>query len=213
MTVNKETPMQNDTSDKSKPTNSKPRVNPGPVREPENETPVAEVAEFLVTFMKRVMDLKPEWERYERELIDQSFGEPSANRLRAIEDHAATTWDRLQSDGGVVAQADYALLRSGLGRRVRPDGPPVDLALHFEWDKQSLWVQGSQLLGSIGLVFRWGDLWQHYDLLAFSQKAVRHIVPLELLEREAVQVIAFDSSSVTGFAVLSPVVIATATGA
>ena len=190
---------------------SKP--NPKSENEPVPETQAAEVADFLITFMRRVMDLKPEWERYERELIDQSFGDTSANRIRTIEDNAATVWDRLQSDGGVAAQADYALLRSGLGRRVRPDGPLADLSLEVGLSQEGLSVEGHQLLGSIGLAFRWGEFWQNTEVVAFGTKAARHIVPIELPEGVPVQVIAFDSSSVTGFAVVQRATVLAETGA
>lgn len=164
----------------------------------------AEVADFLITFMKRVMDLKPEWEAYERNLIDHSFPELSTNRMPTHHDQAVAAWERLRENPSVATQADYALLRTGLGRRTRSGGPLVDYSLHFDEYDDTVRITGSQLGGSLGLVIRWGEGTSEYDVISLAADEGPHTIPIDLLGHRMLQVIAFDSTSVTGYGVFVP---------
>jgi hypothetical protein len=117
---------------------------------------------------------------------------------------AYDVWARLEGDPAVLVQGDYGLLRTGLGRRVTPDGPLIDMGLHFHMGEEGLWVRGRQLTRSIGVVVRWTEEDGHQRETVFPHTLgdASHLIPYDEEFADApLRVISFDASSVTGFGV------------
>jgi hypothetical protein len=123
---------------------------------------------------------------------------------------AYQVWGRLEGDEAVLVQGDYALLRTGLGRRVSPGGPPIDAALRFETTEDGLRVRGRGLSRSIGLVVRWTDEDGNplESVHPHTLGEASHLIPYdEEFGESALRVISFDTTSITGFGVWSPILI------
>lgn len=123
---------------------------------------------------------------------------------------AYDVWARLESDPAVLVQGDYGLLRTGLGRRLSPDGPLIDLGLQFHMSEDGLWVRGRQLTRSIGLVVRWTEEDGHHreTVIPHSLGDASQLIPYdEEFADSPLRVISFDATSVTGFGVWEPIYI------
>ncbi|HET7723476.1 MAG TPA: hypothetical protein VFK68_02455 [Propionibacteriaceae bacterium] len=137
-----------------------------------------------------------------RQLMEDWVGDRS-NRYESVHD----AWARLENDPAAIVQGDYALLRTGLGRRAWPGGPLIDQTLYLERIGDDLLVWGSQLSSSIGVVVRWQDE-EGYPRERVHPHTLgdgSHLVPYdEEIEGSPLRVISFDSSSITGFGTWTP---------
>ncbi|MBI4900955.1 MAG: hypothetical protein HY829_10815 [Actinobacteria bacterium] len=137
-----------------------------------------------------------------RQLMEDWVGDRS-NRHESAHD----VWARLETDDAVFVQGDYALLRTGLGRRVRPDGPLVDQTLYLERIEEDLIVWGSQLSASIGIVVRWQDAegYPRERVFPHTIGSASHAIPFdEEIEGIPLRAISFDAGSITGFGTWTP---------
>jgi hypothetical protein len=140
-----------------------------------------------------------------QQLMDDWVGDRPNHR-----DSPYDVWARLESDPAVLVQGDYGLLRMGLGRRERPDGPPIDVGLEFETTDDGLWVRGRQLTRSVGLAIRWQDEDGRPQERVFphTHGHAGHVIPWdEEYGDSALRVISFDATSVTGFGLWEPIYI------
>lgn len=137
-----------------------------------------------------------------QQLMEDWVGDRPTHRWSAHD-----IWARLENDPGVFVQGDYALLRTGLGRRVSPDGPPIDMGLHFHITDDGLRVRGRQLARSVGLVVRWKEESGHQreTVIPHTLGDASQLIPYdEEFADSPLRVISFDASSVTGFGVWEP---------
>ena len=119
---------------------------------------------------------------------------------------AHDVWGRLESDPAVFVQGDYALLRTGLGRRGSADSPSSDLGLRFELTDDGLRVRGQQLTRSVGLAVRWTEEGGHRRerVVPHTLGDASHTIPFdEDFGESPLRVISFNTTSVTGFGVWS----------